>query len=115
MLTVRVRFWNRHVKPIEGHRYEAIEPNQIDKFRRAVNAECLNGLPVIQFGKSAVTDKRGCNVKGESLVRGEVARTLSGNFRPAAAVPSSPSPIFSRSIWPFWARRKKYAQLASKA
>ena len=77
----RVRFWNRHVKPIEGHRYEAIEPNQIDKFRRAVNAECLNGLPVIQFGKSAVTDKRGCNVKGESLVRGEVARTLSGNYR----------------------------------
>ena len=32
----RVRFWNRHVKPIEGTDTEAIEPNQIDKFRRAL-------------------------------------------------------------------------------
>ena len=77
----RLRFWNRHLKSIEGHRYEAIESNQVNKLSRAVNAECLNGLPVIQFGKEAVTDKRGCNVISDSFVRGEVARTLPGNYR----------------------------------
>jgi hypothetical protein len=66
----RLRFWNRHLKPIEGHRYKAIESLQVNKLRRAVNAEFLNGVSVVQFGKSAVTDKRGCNVLGHSLVMG---------------------------------------------
>src|SRR5262245_11337619 len=73
-------FWYRHVKAIEGDRYEAIKPTLIDKLRRAVNAESLHGLTIVQFGKSAMTDKRGCQVIGDSLLRGEVARTLPGNY-----------------------------------
>jgi hypothetical protein len=38
----------------------------------------LDGVSVVQFGKSAVTDKRGCNVLGHSLVMGQVTRTLPG-------------------------------------
>ena len=44
-----------------------------------MNAESLHCLAIIQFGKGAVTDKRGCNVIGNSLVRVEVARTP-GNY-----------------------------------
>jgi hypothetical protein len=75
----------RNVEGVEGHRNQAIEPDEVGKLRRAVLAEFLHRRPIRQFGQNAAIDQRGGKIIGHRFRPRQVVEGVKAMSRLAAA------------------------------